>query len=281
MTQERDYVLGTHDDEIHRLGLQHRVWRPRVLDAWRRAGFTLGQSLIDLGSGPGHATMDLAEIVGPGGQVLALERSRRFLDALQAMQRERGYDNIEAIEVDLDEVDGLPPYQGGIKGGRKSQADGAWCRWVLCFVKRPREILANIAELLRPGGTLVLHEYFDYATWRFAPPCPELEEFVAAVMQSWRAQGGEPDIALSIPRWLEELGFQIRSLQPIVEVVPPTSFVWHWPRSFVEVGLRRLVELDYFTPQRASEILAAVDAAEANPRTLMITPAVLEIIAMR
>ncbi len=278
MTQERDYVLGTHDDEIKRLGLQHRVWRPRVLDAWRRAGFTVGQTLIDVGSGPGHATMDLAEIVGPSGRVLAIERSRRFLDALQATQHERGLDNIEAVEFDLDEHNPTFPLGAG-RGG--SLADGGWCRWVLCFVKRPREILANIAELLRPGSALVLHEYFDYSTWRFAPPCPELEEFVAAVMQSWRAQGGEPDIALSIPRWLEELGFQIRSLQPLVEVVPPTSFVWHWPRSFVEVGLRRLVDLGYFTQQRASEILAAVAAAEANPHTLMITPAVLEIIAIR
>src|SRR5581483_7161431 len=25
---EREYVLGTSDDEIRRLGLQHRVWRP-------------------------------------------------------------------------------------------------------------------------------------------------------------------------------------------------------------------------------------------------------------
>ncbi len=44
MTHEKDYILGTHDDEIVRLGLQHRVWRPRALDAWRRAGFTTGQT---------------------------------------------------------------------------------------------------------------------------------------------------------------------------------------------------------------------------------------------
>ena len=81
---ERDYVLGTHDEEIARLGLQHAVWRPRASDAWRRAGFTSGQTLIDLGCGPGFATLDLAEIVGPHGRVLAIDRSRRFLDALEA-----------------------------------------------------------------------------------------------------------------------------------------------------------------------------------------------------
>ena len=75
--QERDYVLGTHDEEIERLALQHRVWRPRASDAWRRAGFTQGQTILDVGCGPGHATLDLAEIVGQSGRVVALDRSRQ------------------------------------------------------------------------------------------------------------------------------------------------------------------------------------------------------------
>ncbi len=79
---DRDYVLGTHDDEIYRLGFQHRVWRPRALDAWTRARIGDGSRVIDFGAGPGFATMDLAEIVGPTGAVYALERSRRFLDTL-------------------------------------------------------------------------------------------------------------------------------------------------------------------------------------------------------
>ena len=43
---EQDYVLGTHREELERLGLQHRVWRPTVLDCWRRAGI---ERLLDLG----------------------------------------------------------------------------------------------------------------------------------------------------------------------------------------------------------------------------------------
>ena len=88
---ERDYVLGTHDDEIYRLGFQHRVWRPRALDAWARAKIGDGAKVIDFGAGPGFATMDLAEIVGPTGAVYALERSRRFLDTLEAQANARGF----------------------------------------------------------------------------------------------------------------------------------------------------------------------------------------------
>src|ERR1700704_1993057 len=53
---DNDYVLGTNDEELDRLGLQHRVWRPIVLECWRRAGITHGWRVIDAGAGPGYAT---------------------------------------------------------------------------------------------------------------------------------------------------------------------------------------------------------------------------------
>ncbi len=271
MSGDKDYVLGTHDEELARLGLQHRVWRPRAMDAWRRAGFTIGQTLLDVGCGPGYATLDLAEIVGPGGRIVAMDRSRRFLDALNAASRQRGLSNIiDARELDLDDAE-LPA----------AGADGAWSRWVFAFVKRPRDLLARVQAALRPGATFVLHEYFDYSTWRMAPRCLELEELVNVVMQTWRADGGEPDIGLELPGWLGELGFEIKSLQPIIDIVPPSNFIWQWPRSFIQVGLRRLVDLKAMTAERASAISAAFAAREAAPNTLLISPAVLEIIAVR
>ena len=267
---ERDYVLGTHDEEIERLGLQHRVWRSRACDAWTRAGFTLGQTLLDVGCGPGYATLDLAEIVGPTGRVVAVDRSRRFLAALAATLQQRGIRHVTAHEQDLDE----PRFPD-------VQADGAWGRWVFAFVTRPRELLARVARALKPGGVLVVHEYYDYRGWRLLPRSPEHEEFVQVVMESWRETGGEPDIALALPSWLGELGFEIRSLRPLVDVVPPSSIVWQWPRTFMEVGLKRFVELGRLGPERASGIWQSFLAREAQPQTLMATPAVLEIIAER
>ncbi|MCG8440904.1 MAG: class I SAM-dependent methyltransferase, partial [Caulobacterales bacterium] len=103
---ERDYYLGTHDAELYRLGLQHRVWRPHVLDAWRRAGVSTGSRVVDAGAGPGYAAIDLAEIVEADGRVIALERSERFLEALRGSAEARGLANIESHGVDLvtDEV---------------------------------------------------------------------------------------------------------------------------------------------------------------------------------
>jgi SAM-dependent methyltransferase len=270
MSIDRDYVLGTHDEEMARLGLQHAVWRPRATDAWRRAGFTAGQTLMDLGCGPGWAALDLAEVVGPGGRVVAIDRSRRFLDALDRAARARGLAQIETHERDLDEED-LP----------RRNVDGIWARWVFSFVRGPRRLLERAAAALRPGGTLVFHEYVDYGAWRLSPRSAEFEAFVDEVMASWRASGGEPDIGLDLPRWLEELGFEIRARSPITEAVGPADHVWQWPRAFVEVGVQRLVEIGRVDEGRARAILDAFTAVEATSYAFQITPTVLEVIAVR
>ena len=270
MKSERDYVLGTHDEEIQRLGLQHRVWRSRAVDAWRRAGFSAGQEILDVGCGPGYASIDLAEIVGPSGKVHAIDRSRRFLDALDRTCIDRGWNNVVTHECDLNE-EKFPDLR----------ADGAWVRWVFAFVKHPEKLLSEITRTLKPGGTLVIHEYFNYAVWQIVPKSEELEEFVREVMESWRADGGEPDIGLDLPRRLVECGCSIQSLKPIVDVVTPSDDAWQWLATFVRVGMQRLVALGRVSSDRAKQIQEAFDRRETGPSTLMFTPAVLEIIAVR
>ena len=300
-TREKDYVLGTHEEELNRLGLQHRVWRPRALDAWRRGGFTVGQTLLDIGCGPGFAAIDLAEMVGPTGRVIAMDRSRRFLAALEGARDSRGLAQIEAREMDLDGASDAVTATDGRRGDRDAAtverrastsdrdwaalerigAHGAWARWVFAFLKHPREALEHVTRAIRRGGVFILHEYFDYGTWRLAPRSLDMEDFVVAVMQSWRAEGGEPDIALDLPAWLTQLGFEIKSLNPIVDVVAPGNFVWQWPRTFIEVNLRRLRELGRMTSEKAAIISSALASAETRPDAYMITPGVLEIIAVK
>ena len=76
-------------------------------------------------------------------------------------------------------------------------------------------------------------------------------------------------------------GFETLTLKPLIDVVPASHDVWQWPRAFIHVGLRRLVDLGRLTPERSAQIWSAFVARESSPHTLMITPAVLEIIPVR
>lgn len=262
-----DYVLGTDDGEIERLGLQHRVWRPRMLDAWRRGGLNAGQTFLDVGAGPGFAAIDAAEIVGPDGHIVALERSPRFIEALRARAATTGLANIEAREQDVCE------------GFGNAFADRSWCRWVLSFVADPRRTFAHIAAALKPGGIAIFHEYADYAAWRMLPPDAEQERFRTLVMKSWRDAGGEPDIGLHLPEWVAEEGLELLEAWPLIDVVGRSDFAWQWPAAFMAINASRLAELGYVDEEEASRLATALD--RAPPHALMATPLVLELIARK
>jgi ubiquinone/menaquinone biosynthesis C-methylase UbiE len=271
VSTDSDYVLGTHDEEIQRLALQHQVWRPQAMEAWRRAAIGPGQHVVDLGCGPGFASIDLARLVGPTGRVTAIDRSRRFLQRLRDRAREEGLHNVAIVEQNLDRP-ALGP----------DPIDAVWARWAFAFVANPRDLLAALADRMATPGVIVFHEYFDYGTWQTAPPSEELTEFVRAVMNSWRHRGGEPDIALHLPAWLEELGFRLAHVQPLLDVVGPDDPKWRWLAAFIESGRKRLASLGELTWDRAEAIgIVARQWPMAVPRVRMMTPAVLEVIARR
>lgn len=263
-----DYVLGTQEAEIARLGLQHRLWRPRMLDGWRRCGIGPGRTVLDIGAGPGFAALELADAVGPGGRVIAFERSSNFLAHLAARSEAAGIRNIEARRRDV-AADSL-----GIQG-----ADAAWCRWVLSFVDDPANTVRNIADALKPGGIAIFHEYACYESWRTMPPDPDLERFRELVLRSWRDSGGEPNAACSLPGWLDAAGMEVQEIRPMIETIRATDPLWEWPAAFVESNAVRLHELGYASAAEAERFGTALRRPGAP--AWMMTPLVAEVIAVR
>jgi SAM-dependent methyltransferase len=270
MSTERDYVLGTHDEELARLGLQHRVWRSVALDCWQKAGVTIGSHVLDLGAGPGYAAVDLAEIVGPTGKVVGVERSANFIRAFEKRRQSRGLANIEIHELDL-MTDALPggPY------------DFSWCRWVASFVTDPELLVQKLARVMRKGSLAMFHEYGHYLSWRFIPRLASQELFAQEVAASWAATGGKTDIALDLPAYLTNNGFQLRSIVPRIYCIGPRDYMWQWPVSYIGIGLARLKELGRIDDAFAAEVQREVAAAQQNPDARIITPLVLEITAER
>jgi SAM-dependent methyltransferase len=261
---ERDYVLGTHNEELERLGVQHRAWRPVVLECWANAGIKSGSRVLDVGAGPGYATVDLAEIVGSSGKVVAVDRSTNFVNAIKRTT----LSNVEAHELDLMNDD-LPA----------GPFDFVWCRWVLCFVSQPELLVRKLAGALRPGGSAIFHEYGHYTTWKFFPARENLEEFRNYVIASWRESGGEPDTGLKLPQWLRASGLTLRAAVPRIFCLQPGDYMWQWPAQFIQVHLLRLLELGRIDAAFADKVRADLAAAEKTEPSFMLTPLVLEIVA--
>jgi len=207
----------------------------------------MGKRVLDVGAGPGYATVDLAEIVGLSGEVVALERSRNFAHAVEAACRVRSLTNVKVHEIDL-MTDDLPT----------ADYDFVWCRWVVSFVSDPGLLIRKLA---------------------FFPRLPMHERFREHVIATWRESGGEPDGAARLPELLADNGFVIRSARPHVFCLRPTDYMWQWPATFIETYLPRLIEMGRINQKFADDVRADLVKAEASSNTLMITPLVMEIIA--
>src|SRR5258707_14399620 len=104
-----DYPLGNSDAEYERLIRQAARVAPITERFFREAGILLGQRVLDLGSGGGDVAMLVARLVGPSGEVVAIERDPKSIAKARARVTEAGFHNVSFNESNVDEVlDGKP-----------------------------------------------------------------------------------------------------------------------------------------------------------------------------
>lgn len=273
MTQApREYVLGTAADELERLGIQHRLWGASAHDLWRLANIEPGRRVLDVGCGPGHASMDLAMLVGTTGSVVGIDESAGFIDHLNAQAAARSLR--QAIGRVGDVMD-LP--HDLLEGS----FDAAWIRWVLCFLPKPEATLAQLARAIRPGGRVAIQDYFNYESMTLAPRLPELDTVVRAVGRSWRSRGGDPDVMARIPACLDAAGFDLVSLEVRQRICRPGEPLWQWPTTFWRTFVPRLVASGDLSKAEAEAFATAWTRVSGDPHVWMQLPTVYEIVAQR
>ncbi len=261
---DRSYVLGTHEEERVRLGLQHRVWRAAALDLWERARFGPGDTLLDVGAGPGYATRDLAELVGPQGTVIAVEISARFLEHL----RNQAIPNVVVLQGDAQEL-----------RLEDESIDGAYARWLFTFVASPERVVARVARALRPGAVFAIQDYVSYGAARLGPPSEALKRVMDATAASWKQSGGDPDIGCRLPTILQEAGLVIRDLRPHARIARPGTALWEWPTTFFRNFVPTLVEGRFLSQEDARTFFDDWARATDNPSAFLLAPIVLDLIA--
>jgi hypothetical protein len=103
---------------------------------------------------------------------------------------------------------------------------------------------------------------------------------VSLVMKSWRDEGGEPDVGFELPRWMRELGFEVRTRQ-FSDMIRPPDLLWQWPRAFIDTGLQRMVEDARITTAHARLVRDAFNRVSADPHAHMVIPSVVEVIGIK
>ena len=262
------YLLGTDSEEGRRLETQHRLWSAAADDLWSRAGFGPGDSLLDLGCGPGFAAIDLARRVGASGRVLAVDESARFIGKLL---REASRTGLDQLTARVERVEALQLDPGSL--------DGAFARWLFCFLPDPAPVVERVVSGLRPGGRLVVWDYLNYRATMLQPPSPAFDRVLAAVEESWRRTGGDLNVGSRLPGLIAGSGCRVIDLVPLLQFARPGTPMWDWPIGFFFSYVPRLVEAGLLTEADRRAFEAEWRECEQTPGAFLSTPPMVGIIA--
>jgi ubiquinone/menaquinone biosynthesis C-methylase UbiE len=269
MKERKEYILGTDQAELYRLGLQHQVWAEEAYKSWRWAGFTQGDTILDLGCGPGFCSIDLAYIVGAFGKVIGVDMAQNYIDFLARLNQTHNL-NIELI---------CSSFEAMVL--EDNSLDGVYDRWALAWVESPKPVLSKLFKACKSGASLVFHEYYDWSIFQMEPHMPALHHGIQTILTHFKNSNGEIDIGRKLSEMLEECGFVIQSTQPMAKLATPDSLSWHWPKSFLHIYLPKLVPLGLISQTAVEDALEEFEKLENTPGASILCPQLIEVIAVK
>jgi SAM-dependent methyltransferase len=151
--------------------------------------------VLEVGSGIGDVAMLVAEIVGPEGRVLGVDRDAEGLEHARERTRQQGCSSWVSFQAsNLDELD-VPDQFDAIAG-----------RYILLYQRDPGATIRQLLKFLKAGGIVVFHE-LDFADPRSSdPPCAFWDEIYALLSEVFRRAGHPPDYGRRVAKAFLDAG---------------------------------------------------------------------------
>jgi SAM-dependent methyltransferase len=178
---DRTYVLGHSEQELSRLEQQGELFGSETRDVYRRAGLAPGMRVLNIGCGAGDDALIAADLVGPEGSVLGIDRAPAALSLARARAERAGLKHMSFAE---DEIYSFQP---------EAKFDAVIGRFILLHVADAVGALKRVQTFLKPGGILAFVE-LDINQAGAIPPLPLLDRCIAWIVETYRRAGVEPNM---------------------------------------------------------------------------------------
>jgi ubiquinone/menaquinone biosynthesis C-methylase UbiE len=202
---DTDYVLGRTNVEYERLIEQAEVLRPLTERVLCAAGVGAGMHVLDVGCGLGDVSFLVSELVGPAGSVLGIDLDGAALRCAEERRAARGATNVVFRQGDARSVDSARTF------------DAAVGRFILMFMSDPIAALRLIADRVRPGGIVALHEWAAGTLPAPAPNLPVLASFQTLLGQAFERSGARVDTGAELYSCMRAAGLE-PAPRPLAEI---------------------------------------------------------------
>lgn len=237
-----DYAHGHHSSVLR----SHGARTVKNSAAYLAPYLKPGAQILDVGSGPGSITIELAERVRPGA-VIGIEPMRSIVETAAAAIPD-GLDNLTFETGDVYDLQ----YED-------ASFDVVHAHQVLQHLREPIAALREMRRVLRPGGVLAVRDA-DYGGMVWAPESPALTRWMEIYQAMGAELGVEPNAGRHLLGWTQEAGF---------DRIEPGASVWtyatpdqreFWAGTWAE----RAVASDFATHAGEMDLATTADLVEIS-----------------
>jgi SAM-dependent methyltransferase len=162
---------------------------------WRAAGVVTGMRVLDVGCGVGDTTFLAAELVGPSGFVIGVDRSADAILTARQRAEAAGRLNVQFVEGEL-----------GSPIAHQDSFDVVVGRLVLVHQPNIVAALRSVRPLVRQGGIFAFHEV-ELESRGVSDPSSDLAERVRSwIREGCRLGGMQMNAVSQMPRYFCEAG---------------------------------------------------------------------------
>jgi ubiquinone/menaquinone biosynthesis C-methylase UbiE len=163
--------------------------------------FPSGSVVLEVGCGVGAQTVTLAR-QSPEATIVAIDISADSLAAAEESVRSAGFRNVVFQQADVFSLTFGP-----------ETFDHVFTCFVLEHLSRPREALAHLSQVLKPGGNITVIEG-DHGSAYFHPESPYARQAIRCLIELQARVGGDSLIGRTLYPLLVESGFQHVTVSP-------------------------------------------------------------------
>jgi SAM-dependent methyltransferase len=258
-TQRDQYFLGHAADEQQRLQGQAEELAAESAWLFDQIGIRDGARVVEIGCGPRGCLGLLSERVGAEGSVIGVEISDEAVELARRFLEEHGLTNAEVHHGDAKSTT-LP----------RASFDLATARLVLVNIPEPEALVAEMVDLVKPGGVVALHEA-DWMAHVCDPPLPEWDRLTAVLEAYAAANGIDLFVGRRVPHMLGTSGLEDVRINPLIHAYEPGNSRRPILLQFVNNLRGRIVGAGLISEAEFENCAAALQRHLDDPSTIVFS----------
>jgi SAM-dependent methyltransferase len=214
---DEGYLFGSSDAEHRRLIRQGELINSFTLRFLADAGIATGMRVLDLGTGAGDVALMAADLVGPTGHVVGIDRDPTALGVARARAEAAGLANLTYQVGDATTL------------ALEDRFDAVVGRLILLFTPDPVQVLRAAARRVRPGGIVAFQEWHLTPTLQCSPRLPVWEQVAGWIMATMEGAGIRLGMGYELHRAFQAAGLptpEMVTSAPLVRGADPGPYEW-------------------------------------------------------